>query len=107
MRFLTEEPEGIVQVPGTTIRTFSNREGTWQSLESRGRIDRYRVAYVIGSGTHANGYLISLDNHLFQSSVAYYRSRSVYGLAPGYENKQDPNFTRPIEPGCPAVSATG
>ncbi|HTB96326.1 MAG TPA: hypothetical protein VK716_04920 [Terracidiphilus sp.] len=94
------EPEGVVQVPGSTIQMKSDPTGAWQSLESHGSTDRFRVAYVIGSGAHASGYIVSLDNHLFQSPVAYYRRRAAYGLAPGFENKPDPDFTRPIEPGC-------
>ncbi len=100
MRLPGQEPEGIVRVPGTVIRMDSNREGAWQTLESDGDTAKYRVAYVIGSGAHASGYIISLANHLFQSPVAYYRRRAAYGLAPGYENKPDPDFTRPVEPGC-------
>jgi hypothetical protein len=100
MRLPGQQPEGIVRVPGTVIRMYSNQDGAWQSLESHGRTQQYRVDYVIGSGTHAEGYIISLANHLFQSPVAYYRRRTAYGLAPGYENKPDPDFTRPIEPGC-------
>jgi hypothetical protein len=100
MRLPDQEPAGTVEIGSANIRIYSNREGTWQSLDSHGLQSKYQVAYVVGSGTHANGYLISLGNHLFQSPVAYYRHRSAYGLAPGYENKQDPDFTRPVEPGC-------
>jgi hypothetical protein len=100
MRLPGRGPEGTVRVPGTTIHMYSNQKGTWQTLETQGHTETYRVSYVIGSGTHASGYLISLANHLFQSPVAYYKRRSAYGLAPGYENKPAPDFTRPVEPGC-------
>lgn len=100
MRLPADEPQGTVQIPGTAIRMYSNREGVWQRLESQGWTETFRVAYVIGSGTHANGYIVSLANHLYQSPVAYYRHRSAYGLAPGYEHEPNPDFTRPIEPGC-------
>jgi hypothetical protein len=100
MRLPSREPEGLVQIPASTIRIHSDRDGTWQTLESRGQTERYRVDYVIGSGTHASGYLISLDNHLFQSPVAYYRRQAAYSLAPGYEHTTDPDFTRPVKPGC-------
>ena len=79
---------------------YSNRDGTWQTLESHGNTETYRVNYVIGSGTHASGYLVSLASHLFQSPVAYYRRQVAYGLAPGYETESDPDFTRPVKPGC-------
>ena len=100
MRLPAQEPEGIVSTSQTTLRTYSNRDGTWQTLQSHGATETYRVDYVIGSGTHASGYIISLANHLFQSPVAYYRGKAAFGLAPGYETESDPDFTRPIKPGC-------
>ena len=100
MRLPTHEPGGIVRTAQATLRMDSNREGTWQTLESHGHTETYGVDYVIGSGTHASGYIVSLANHLFQSPVAYYRRKAAYGLAPGYETESDPDFTRPVKPGC-------
>jgi hypothetical protein len=100
MRRAGQEPAGSVQVPGTTIIMSSDKNGSWQTLDSHGSKTAYHVDYVIGSGTHASGYLIDLGDHLFQSPVAYYPSRAQYGLAPGYEGKPDPDFTRPIAQGC-------
>ncbi len=100
MRLPAQEPAGVVQVHGTTITMFSDQRGSWQKLDSHGSTNSYRVDYVIGSGTHASGYVIDLGDHLFQSPVAYYRSRSAYDLAPGYEGKPDPDFTRPIAEAC-------
>jgi hypothetical protein len=100
MRLPAHEPEGIVRAPQATFRMYSNAKGTWQSLESHGVTETYRVDYVIGSGTHASGYFVSLANHLFQSPIAYYRGKAAYGLAPGYEAESDPDFTRPVKPGC-------
>lgn len=100
MRLPAHEPEGIVRTPDAAIRIYSNRKGTWQTLESHGLTETYRVEYVIGSGTHASGYIVSLANHLFQSPVAYYPRKAAYGLAPGYESESDPDFTRPVKPGC-------
>jgi hypothetical protein len=100
MRLPAHEPEGVVHASGATLRTYSNRDGTWQSLESHGNTETYRVNYVIGSGTHASGYLVSLASHLFQSPVAYYPRQAAYALAPGYETESDPDFTRPVKPGC-------
>ncbi len=100
MRLPEREPVGIVRTPEATLRTYSNADGTWQTLESQGHKATYRVEYIIGSGTHASGYLVSFSNHLFQSPVAFYRRKSAYGLAPGYETETDPDFTRPVKPGC-------
>ena len=100
MRMPTHEPDGVVRTPQATLRMYSNRDGTWQALESHGHTETYRVDYVIGSGTLATGYIVSLANHLFQSPVAYYPRQAAYGLAPGYETESDPDFTRPVKPGC-------
>lgn len=100
MRLPAQEPDGTVRTPQATFQMRSNREGAWQILTSHGIAEKYRVAYVIGSGTHASGYIVSFANHLFQSPIAYYRRRAAYGVAPGYETESDPDFTRPIKPGC-------
>jgi hypothetical protein len=100
MRLPSHEPEGSVHAPQANLRMVSNKDGTWQNLESHGHAETYRVDYVIGSGTHASGYIASLANHLFQSPVAYYPRRTAYALAPGYETEPDPDFTRPVKPGC-------
>jgi hypothetical protein len=100
MRVGGQEPDGVVTASGTTITMHSDKQGSWQTLTSHGSTTAYHVDYVIGSGTHASGYIMDLGNHLFQSPVAYYLSRSAYGLAPGYEGKPDPDFTRPIATGC-------
>lgn len=100
MRLPAHLPEGIVNAPEATLKMLSNRDGAWQTLESHQHAETYRVEYVIGSGTHAAGYIVSLANHLFQSPVAYYPRKAAYGLAPGYETESDPDFTRPVKPGC-------
>src|ERR1700761_1935453 len=92
MRLGAQEAPGIVRIPGTTIRMHSDKQGSWQTIESHGATNTYHVDYVIGSGTHASGYIVKLGNHLFQSPVAYYRSREAYDLAPGYEGRPDPDF---------------
>src|ERR1700756_314472 len=59
MRLPAMEPEGTARAPQAAVRMVSNREGTWQTLESHGENVNYRVSYVIGSGTHASGYIVS------------------------------------------------
>ena len=100
MRIGGAEPVGEVQVPGTRITMHSDKAGSWQTIEDREGSITYHVDYALGSGTHASGYVIKIADHLFQSPVAYYSRRSAYGLAPGYENKPDPDFTRPVAEGC-------
>lgn len=94
------EPDGTVTTPDTTITSHSSAKGYWQSLESDGQVTNYRLDYVIGSGNHASGYLVDLANHLFQSPIAYYKTRHAYDLAPGYEGLPSPDFTRPVAEGC-------
>lgn len=94
------EPDGTVQTADAKITMHSLPTGYWQSLQSGGDVTNYRIDYVIGSGIHAAGYLLDLGDHLFQSPVAYYRSRHAYDLAPGYEGQANPDFTRPVEEGC-------
>ena len=69
-------------------------------METAGEASNFHIDYVIGSGNHASGYLVYIAGHLFQSPVAFYRSRNSYDLAPGYEQTQDPDFTRPVAEGC-------
>jgi hypothetical protein len=95
-----QELDGVVDANGTRISMHSSPTGFWQSWENGGDHTDYRVDYVIGSGEHASGYLVDIGGHLFQSPVAYYKSRQSYDLAPGYENQPDPDFTRPVSEEC-------
>jgi hypothetical protein len=69
-------------------------------MDRGGETSEYRVAYVIGTGSHASGYLIRAGDHLFQSPVCYYTNRHEYDLAPGYERISAPDFTRPVGEQC-------
>ena len=96
------EPEGTFTdgASGVTFTIRSGREGTFQRMQHSGDASEYRVAWVIGSGSHAAGYLIRIGDHLFQSPICYYTNRQSYGLAPGYERIPDPDFTRPVGEEC-------
>src|SRR5581483_7148828 len=37
----------------------------------------YQLAYSIGSGSHALGYLMQTDNQLFQAPISYYTKRNI------------------------------
>jgi len=100
LRRAGEEPAGTVTARGTRITISSTPTGFWQTWENGGEQTRYRVDYVVGSGNHASGYIVNLGGHLFQSPVAFYKSRQSYDLAPGYETTPDPDFTRPIGEEC-------
>ena len=94
------EPSGEVTLANGKITAVTDANGYQQSLSGSGESETYKVEYVVGSGNHASGYLIDLHGHLFQSPIAWYRSRSAYALAPGYENMPNPDFTRPVSEGC-------
>ena len=102
LRRPAREPQGAFTAAASktrfTIRADS--KGTWQQMERAGEITEYPVAYVVGSGNHAAGYLIQVDGHLFQSPICYYTNRRSYGLAPGYERISEPDFTRPVGEEC-------
>ncbi len=100
LRRAAQEPVGAVKTPEEKITMYSSATGYWQRLESGGDVTNHRIAYVIGSGNHASGYLLDVSGHLFQSPVAYYTSRRTYDLAPGYEGIANPDFTRPVAEGC-------
>jgi photosynthetic reaction center cytochrome c subunit len=100
LRRAGQEPEGKVTANGSTVTMHSSRDRYWQTWENGGDKTDYRVDYVVGSGNHASGYLVEIGGHLFQSPVAYYRSRQAYDLAPGFENTPNPDFTRPISEEC-------
>src|SRR5262249_27890410 len=85
LRRAAQEPAGVVTANGSTITMSSNATGSWQRWQSGGEATNYHIDYVIGSGNHAAGYLVDLNGHLFQSPVAFYKSRKAYDLAPGYE----------------------
>ena len=95
-----QEPDGTVTAHGSKITMYSTPAGYWQRWENGGDQSDYHIDWVVGSGNHASGYLVDIGGHLFQSPVAYYKSRQSYDLAPGYENQPDPDFTRPIREEC-------
>jgi tetratricopeptide (TPR) repeat protein len=70
-----------------------------QRLERGGFSAEYQPAFSIGSGTHAIGYLVELQGHLFQSPICFYAGRG-WDMAPGYENNEAPDFLRPVTADC-------
>jgi tetratricopeptide (TPR) repeat protein len=100
LRRVAHEPSGTVTANGSTITMRSTSDGYWQTWENGTDKTRYRVDYVVGSGSHASGYLTEIGGHLFQSPVAYYKSRAAYDLAPGFEHAKNPDFTRPVGEEC-------
>jgi len=99
-RATPQEPSGEVALPSSKITASADAAGYRQQLTTSGQTESYKIDYVAGSGNHASGYLIDLSGHLFQSPIAWYKSRNAYDLAPGYENIANPDFTRPVGEAC-------
>lgn len=70
-----------------------------QRLSRKGDTSQYSVAYAIGSGNHATGFIVRQGDHLYQSPLCYYPERG-WGMAPGYEDSLAPDFFRPVSPEC-------
>jgi hypothetical protein len=100
LRRAGKEPDGAFSRSDTRFTIHSDGKSLWQQMDRAGETSEYRVAYVIGSGRHASGYLIQLGDHLFQSPICYYKDRRSYDLAPGYERISVPDFTRPVGVQC-------
>jgi hypothetical protein len=87
-------------VSGTTFSIEYSGSQMIQRLQRRDVTAEYKIAYSLGSGSHAISYLIELDHHLFQSPICYYPRRGQWDMAPGYEHAEFPDFFRPIVPRC-------
>jgi hypothetical protein len=71
LRRAAREPEGSFQnAQGIKFTVYSSEAGTFQRMERSGEVSEYKIDYVVGSGTHAFGYLIRTGDHLFQSPIA-------------------------------------
>lgn len=84
----------------TKFRIYADSAGLHQSLVRNGEEAEQRVAYVIGSGSHAFGYVVRVGDHLFQSPICYYTQSQSWGVAPGYELDPHPDFSRPVPVAC-------
>lgn len=84
----------------TQFSIRSQPDGIWQRFTREGITGEQRVAYVVGSGAHAFGYLVRVGDHLFQSPLSYYTNRRLWDVAPGYEESPQPDFTRPVTVEC-------
>ena len=101
LRRPAKEPTGAFNAGADARFTIHTGTGAFlQRMDRGGETSEYRIAYVIGSGRHASGYLVQAGDHLFQSPICYYTVRRAYDLAPGYERISTPDFTRPVGEQC-------
>jgi len=71
-----------------------------QSLSRKDETAEQTATFVIGSGSHAFGYLTQAGDHVFQSPLAYYTVKKIWDVAPGYESEPYPDFSRPVTAEC-------
>lgn len=98
----TPQPDGSFEHTYSKTK-FSIRSGSYgviQRFERDREAGEQKVAYVIGSGAHAYGYLVQAGDHLFQSPLSYYSTRRQWDVAPGYEESRNPDFSRPVTLEC-------
>lgn len=95
-------PDGVFEhgVSQTRFVVRSNASTMTQTLTRKRESQEQTVAFVIGSGNHAFGYLVQLGDHVFQSPLSYYTGRRLWDLAPGYESDPHPDFSRPVTMEC-------
>ncbi len=79
--------------------TTSNT-GMSQSVERGGLTAEYPIEYIIGSGNAAFGFLVRIDDYVYQSPVSYYSKRRLWDMAPGFERHPAPDFDRPVLHEC-------
>jgi len=81
---------------GTRFSVIHASDGMHQRI-TRGNVSgEYRIAYVVGSGHRAFGYLVQIGDYLFQSPVTYQTQEKAWTMAPGYEDNPAPDFNRPV-----------
>ena len=98
----TPQPDGSFEhaFSKTRFSIQSSSSGVIQRLDRGGASSEQRIAFVIGSGRHAFGYIVKAGDHLFQSPLSYYSNRHQWDVAPGYEESRNPDFSRPVTLEC-------
>lgn len=70
------------------------------SMVRNGITAEYPIEFAVGSGDHAQGYVVRIGPSLFQSPIAAYRQRKRWDIAPGYELMVAPDFNRRVTAEC-------
>ena len=86
-----------------TIERHGGREVHREAqLDDNGRVLAQvagEVKYALGSGSRGVAYLVEHDGRLFQSPISWYTLKSLWDLAPGYQ-EHNFHFDRPIQNKC-------
>jgi len=65
------------------------------------RVHEEEVTYVVGSGNHARSYLHHHPNGVItQLPITWYAREKRWGMSPGYDSENHPDFTRAIPQAC-------
>lgn len=103
-----QRPRAEVQPQRQWFHDFSGRRMgvVWQGgkmthwMETKGTVESHEPEWSIGSGKEAKNYVIRSDKSLFLSPFSWWASRIIWEMAPGYVIDANPNFFRPLVPGC-------
>lgn len=85
---------------GRRVGTQTQNGKLFHWIESRGKMALYEPSVSVGSGRHAKQYLVSLNDALFHSPIAWYDTRLVWDTAPGFHVDAELDFYRPATPEC-------
>ncbi len=91
----------------TTFSALGQGEAVLHKIDRNGLSADYPVSYRIGSGNHAEGFLVRIGEWLFQSPVAKYKRLDLWDVAPGYEAMTHPDFNRRVSGECLACHSSG
>ncbi len=91
----------------TAFSVLGQGEAAVHKIERGGLSGEYAVSYRIGSGNHAEGFLVRMGEWLFQSPVAKYKRLDLWDVAPGYEAMTHPDFNRRVSGECLACHSSG
>jgi hypothetical protein len=92
---------------GTSFAIVSRNGHASHRIERQGLQAEYPLAYRIGSGNHATGFLVRIGEWLFQSPAAHYDRLKQWDVAPGYEAMSHPDFNRRVTAECLGCHSSG
>jgi predicted CXXCH cytochrome family protein len=95
-----EEGRIVHKLSASTLTIQRRGSSLEHSLERRGVVAKYPVAYSVGAGMVGYSYMVRLGRYLFQSPVSYYTQTKSWDLTPGYETDSHLDFTHQITSGC-------
>ncbi|MBI4169694.1 MAG: tetratricopeptide repeat protein [Acidobacteria bacterium] len=80
---------------------FFQRRYERYSAGRRKRVFDREVTFIIGSGRHTRTYLhLDANGELTQLPVSWYPQEGRWGMSPGYDRRDQPDFFRPVTYRC-------